>query len=210
MKLSPFMKIVLALTLMACAVVFWRSREDGEQKMLGGKKMASSGTASSTANSQRKKGGANKTTSDSVNGNIGVNTGPNASGIQDFRVAEINLFPHQSWAPPPPPMPAPVITPPVAKTTAPTVPAPLPVMLHAIGEWNYQGEQQIVVLEDSGKFYFLCMQCDVEGRILPKGHFGGHFRFDRLDKTTVRLTDLRNQHTLTIARILNTQPSGNQ
>jgi hypothetical protein len=181
MTLSPLMKILLALTLAACAYVFWQS-DDDTQNTAPPPVRRNNAPAMSGKNARQ----------------TDAEDAPAASAT-----AAVDLFPRQNWAPPPPPVPA----------KSANEPKPLPVVtLQAIGEWQYEGGRPVVVLADqqAGEFYFLCAGCDMEGKILPHQNFGEHFRFEGMDRTTVHLTDLRNRHTVSLARNVVVLPSANQ
>jgi len=199
MTLSPLLKILLALTLAACAYVFWQSRDadttDAAPPPVRQNKDAARAAA---GNGRRPLPGAPAApaTGGQSTRQTAAEDAPAASAI-----AAVDLFPRQNWAPPPLP----------AKPAS--EPPPLPaVTLQAIGEWQYDDGRPVVVLEDqqAGQFYFLCAGCDMEGRVLPHQNFGGHYRFEKMDKTTVQLTDLRNRHAVSLARAISMPPSANQ
>nr|WP_218165411.1 hypothetical protein [Pseudomonas agarici] len=92
----------------------------------------------------------------------------------------VDLFPSQSWLPPPPPVAA-------AKPSAPQAP-PMPFTVSA--QWRYQGQSKIVVLQGQGVRYTLCQSCSVAGHIRPGATFDKGYRLDKLTDTRVVLTYL--------------------
>lgn len=92
----------------------------------------------------------------------------------------VDLFPSQSWLPPPPP---------AAPTQHATPQAP-PMPFTVSAQWRYQGQSKIVVLQGQGVRYTLCQSCSVAGHIRPGATFDKGYRLDKLTDTRVVLTYL--------------------
>lgn len=149
MKLPLYLRLLLLLTLIGCAWLFWQDTSD-----------TPAGVRPSTP----------------------VVTKPAdpepvpRSAVQEA-LARVDLFPAQTWAPPP----APIATP------APSAP-PLPFTVSA--QWRFERQAKIVVLSGNGRQYVLCNRCSVPGRIVPGKMLDGHYRLDTLTDTAVVLTYL--------------------
>ncbi|CAD5203355.1 hypothetical protein [Pseudomonas sp. FEN] len=92
----------------------------------------------------------------------------------------VDLFPSQSWLPPPPPV----------EPTKPAAPQAPPMPFSVSAQWRYQGQSKIVVLQGQGVRYTLCQSCSVEGHIRPGATFDKGYRLDKLTDTSVVLTYL--------------------
>ena len=101
--------------------------------------------------------------------------------------AVIDLFPAQTWAPPPPPTPV---------DNSPPTPPPLPFTVSA--QWRYENQSKIVVLRGNGAQYTLCNRCSVPGRIVPGKMLDAHYRLDKLTDTAVVLTYMPLKHVSTL------------
>ncbi|PRA32412.1 hypothetical protein [Pseudomonas poae] len=102
-------------------------------------------------------------------------------------VATVDLFPAQTWAPPPPPRPV---------DTSPPKPPPLPFTVSA--QWRYENQSKIIVLSGNGKQYTLCNRCSVVGRIVPGKMLDANYRLDSLTDTAVVLTYMPLKHVSTL------------
>ncbi|NWD09662.1 hypothetical protein [Pseudomonas gingeri] len=89
----------------------------------------------------------------------------------------VDLFPAQSWLPPPPPV----------EPTKPAAPQAPPMPFTVSAQWRYQGQSKIVVLQGQGVRYTLCKSCSVEGHIRPGATFDKGYRLDKLTDTSVVL-----------------------
>lgn len=101
--------------------------------------------------------------------------------------AAIDLFPAQTWTPPPPPTPV---------DNSPPKPPPLPFTVAA--QWRYENQSKIVVLRGNGTQYTLCNRCSVPGRIVPGKMLDAHYRLDKLTDTAVVLTYMPLKHASTL------------
>lgn len=101
--------------------------------------------------------------------------------------AVIDLFPAQTWVPPPPPTPV---------DNSPPKPPPLPFTVAA--QWRYENQSKIVVLRANGSQYTLCNRCSVPGRIVPGKMLDAHYRLDKLTDTAVVLTYMPLKHVSTL------------
>ena len=102
-------------------------------------------------------------------------------------VALIDLFPAQTWTPPPPPIPV---------DNSPPKPPPLPFTVSA--QWRFENQAKIVVLRGNGNQYTLCNRCSVPGRIVPGEMLDAHYRLDKLTDTAVVLTYMPLKHVSTL------------
>lgn len=101
--------------------------------------------------------------------------------------ATVDLFPAQTWTPPPPPTPV---------DNSPPKPPPLPFTVSA--QWRYENQGKIVVLRGNGTQYTLCNRCSVPGRIVPGKMLDAHYRLDKLTDTAVVLTYMPLKHASTL------------
>lgn len=101
--------------------------------------------------------------------------------------AVIDLFPSQTWAPPPLP---------TAVDNSPPKPPPLPFTVSA--QWRYENQAKIVVLRGNGTQYTLCNRCSVPGRVMPGKMLDAHYRLDKLTDTAVVLTYMPLKHASTL------------
>ena len=101
--------------------------------------------------------------------------------------AVIDLFPAQTWTPPPPPTPV---------DNSPPKPPPLPFTVAA--QWRYENQSKIVVLRGNNTQYTLCNRCSVPGRIVPGKMLDAHYRLDKLTDTAVVLTYMPLKHASTL------------
>jgi hypothetical protein len=101
--------------------------------------------------------------------------------------AAVDLFPAQTWVPPPPPTPV---------DNSPPKPPPLPFTVSA--QWRYENQAKIVVLSGNGTQYTLCNRCSVPGRIVPGKMLDAHYRLDKLTDTSVVLTYMPLKHASTL------------
>lgn len=99
----------------------------------------------------------------------------------------IDLFPMQTWVPPPPPIPV---------DNSPPKPPPLPFTVSA--QWRYENQSKIVVLRGNNTQYTLCNRCSVPGRIVPGKMLDAHYRLDKLTDTAVVLTYMPLKHVSTL------------
>lgn len=164
MKLPVYLRVLLALTVLVCLWLFWQDSPSPSQtaplpKPLSTDENAAQGSSQALATRQ--------TTSP-----------PNP----------VNLFPSQSWLPPPPPTPPPSVSPPT--------PPPQPFTVAA--QWRFKGQSKIVVLQGKQARYTLCNACTVEGRIRPGTVFEKDYRLDTLTDTSVVLTYLPMRHVITL------------
>lgn len=102
-------------------------------------------------------------------------------------VAVTDLFPAQTWTPPPPQAPV---------DNSPPKPPPLPFTVSA--QWRYEHQAKIVVLNGNGRQYTLCNRCSVPGRIVPGKMLDAHYRLDKLTDTAVVLTYMPLKHASTL------------
>ena len=157
MKLPVYLRLLLLLTLIGCAWLLWQGEPAPPDHA------AAPVTATPAP------------------------TGPAPAAIAETPLAKIDLFPVQTWTPPP--APAPVVN------TAPTPPA-LPFTVSA--QWRYENQANIVVLSGNGKQYTLCNRCSVPGRIVPGKMLDAHYRLDKLTDTAVVLTYMPLKHVSTL------------
>ena len=101
--------------------------------------------------------------------------------------AVIDLFPAQTWTPPPAP---------TAVDNSPPKPPPLPFTVSA--QWRYENQSKIVVLRGNNAQYTLCNRCSVPGHIVPGKMLDAHYRLDKLTDTAVVLTYLPLKHVSTL------------
>ncbi|OYU08350.1 MAG: hypothetical protein CFE47_07165 [Pseudomonas sp. PGPPP1] len=99
----------------------------------------------------------------------------------------IDLFPAQTWTPPPPLTPV---------DNSPPRPPPLPFTVTA--QWRFENQSKIVVLRGNGTQYTLCNRCSVPGRIVPGKMLDAHYRLDKLTDTAVVLTYMPLKHASTL------------
>ncbi len=93
----------------------------------------------------------------------------------------VDLFPAQSWLPPPPP----------AQPASPAAPQAPPMPFSVSAQWRYLGQSKIVVLQRQGGVrYTLCQRCSLAGHIRPGATFDKDYRLDKLTDTQVVLTYL--------------------
>ncbi|WP_028454220.1 hypothetical protein [Chitinilyticum litopenaei] len=102
------------------------------------------------------------------------------SPVASAASAVVNLFPRQTWAPPPTPTPVPPPPPP------PSAP-PLPFVMAA--SWHENGIDQFIV-EAQGQQFVLCEQCNSVGRIRPGDTVLGVYRLDRVSRDLIVFTYL--------------------
>jgi hypothetical protein len=98
-----------------------------------------------------------------------------------------DVFPIQTWNPPPAP---------VTITNPTPAPPPLPFVVSA--QWRYQNQSKIIVLRGNGNHYTLCNQCSIPGRVRPGGMLDKNYRLDKLSDTSVVLTYLPMKHVSTL------------
>lgn len=110
-----------------------------------------------------------------------------ASTAVNAPAAMIDLFPAQTWTPPPPPTPV---------DNSPPQPPPLPFTVSA--QWRFENQSKIVVLRGNGTQYTLCNRCAVPGRIVPGKMLDAHYRLDKLTDTAVVLTYMPLKHVSTL------------
>ncbi|MDR9874446.1 hypothetical protein RJC98_04615 [Pseudomonas allii] len=147
MKLPLYLRALLLLTLIGCAWLFWQDTPESPEH-------------TPAPASPRP-----------------VVTEPLPVPATEASVETVDLFPTQSWTPPP--LPTPV-------DTSPPKAPPLPFSVSA--QWRYEHQAKIVVLSGNGRQYTLCNRCSVPGRIMPGKMLDAHYRLDRLTDTTVVLT----------------------
>lgn len=162
MKLPLYLRGLLLLTALICAWLFWQDQGD-TPSMAPTPRVERPGNASPV------------TVPRSVSG----------------PVMSVDVFPGQTWLPPPPA--ASNLPPPVPQ---PAPPPPLPFIISA--QWRYQGQSQIVVLRGNDHQYTLCKKCSVAGHIRPGGLLGKDYRLDQLTDTRVVLTHLPSKHVSTL------------
>ena len=112
---------------------------------------------------------------------------PASSSATETLVAKVDLFPAQTWTPPPPSAPV---------YTSPPKPPPLPFTVSA--QWRYEHQAKIVVLNGNGRQYTLCNRCSVPGHIVPGKMLDAHYRLDTLTDTSVVLTYMPLKHVSTL------------
>ena len=110
-----------------------------------------------------------------------------AAAPEPVTSAVIDLFPAQTWMPPPPPTPV---------DNSPPKPPPLPFTVAA--QWRYENQAKIVVLRGNGSQYTLCNRCSVPGHIVPGKMLDAHYRLDKLTDTAVVLTYMPLKHVSTL------------
>ncbi|PIB57988.1 hypothetical protein [Pseudomonas sp. 2822-17] len=158
MKLSPYLRVLLVLTLIGCGWLFWQDN-------------ANSPDTASTA---------------VIRPPVAALPAPAVEA--DTPVVEtVDLFPAQTWTPPPPVAPV---------DTSPPKPPPLPFTVSA--QWRYESQSKIVVLQGNGRQYTLCNRCSVPGRIVPGKMLDAHYRLDKLTDTAVVLTYMPLKHASTL------------
>lgn len=160
MKLPLYLRALLLLTVIGCAWLFWQDTADSPD------------SPPSTTTPARAREPAP----------------PRADVEPPPAAAVVDIFPAQTWLPPPPPS-AP------ASAVAPQAP-PLPFTVSA--QWRYQNQAKIVVLRGNGSQYTLCTSCSVPGRIVPGKMLDAHYRLDKLTDTTVVLTYMPLKHVSTL------------
>lgn len=157
MKLPLYLRVLLLITLIGCGWLFWQ----------GSSHPPDSAPALVVAKP--------------------VEPEPVASSATEAQVAEVDLFPAQTWTPPPPSAPV---------DTSPPTPPPLPFTVSA--QWRYEHQAKIVVLSGNGSQYTLCNRCSVPGRIVPGKMLDAHYRLDKLTDTAVVLTYMPLKHASTL------------
>lgn len=107
-----------------------------------------------------------------------------AAAPEPVTSAVTDLFPAQTWTPPPP-----------VDNSAPK-PPPLPFTVAA--QWRYENQAKIVVLRGNDRQYTLCNRCSVAGRIVPGKMLDAHYRLDKLTDAAVVLTYMPLKHVSTL------------
>ncbi|MDR6577992.1 MULTISPECIES: hypothetical protein [Pseudomonas] len=158
MKLPLYLRVLLLLTLVGCAWLFWEDTADSPE------------TASTPAIARA----------------VDAPSAPVSPGPPD-EVEGVDLFPAQTWTPPPPPTPV---------DTSPPQPPPLPFSVSA--QWRYENQPKIVVLRGNGRQYTLCHRCAVPGHIEPGKMLDAQYRLDKLTDTAVVLTFMPLKHASTL------------
>lgn len=164
MKLPVYLRVLLALTVLGCLWLFWQDSPSPSQPAALPKPVSTGGNAAQGSSQE-------------------MATHPTTSPPNP-----INLFPSQSWLPPPPPTPPPSVSP----------PAPPPQPFTVAAQWRFKGQSKIVVLQGKQARYTLCNACTVEGRIRPGTVFEKDYRLDTLTDASVVLTYLPMRHVITL------------
>lgn len=155
MTLPVYLRVLLAGVLLGCGWLFWQDLNTPTAPT----------AATATADSREP---------------VATSSASAEANMPEQATRPVDLFPSQSWLPPPPPVAA-------TKPSAPQAP-PMPFTVSA--QWRYQGQSKIVVLQGQGVRYTLCQSCSVEGHIRPGATFGKDYRLDKLTDTRVVLTYL--------------------
>ena len=169
MKLPRYLQVLLALTLLIVGFVFWRDRQATIEEAAPVRASATRRLASTQNVSE-----------------LAVASTISKPAI-DNAAATVNLFPPQTWRPPPPP------------SGPPSAPQPPASPFQVTGEWRYLGEQPIVMLQRGGESYVLCTRCDLPGSIRPGQHIGSDYRVDAIGEHVVKLTYLPLKHPYTLS-----------
>lgn len=157
MKLPLYLRILLLLTLIGCGWLFWQDTPD------------------------------TVTRAPVPVVPPAIEPAPVSPSETATTMVAIDLFPAQTWAPPPPPA-----------TVDPAPPRPPPLPFTVSAQWRYENQAKIVVLRGNGSQYTLCNRCSVPGRIVPGKMLDAHYRLDKLTDTTVVLTYMPLKHASTL------------
>jgi hypothetical protein len=176
--LSRPIQIVLGLTLVAAAYVFWQDSSTNEPELESKVRPAQKAIQNMASEA------AARPLIDSA-----ASDASEASVVTGIGIAD--LFPKQSWVPPPPPTPTPGPPPPTPVPVAP----PLPFQITATWKEN---NTLYVVVEGQGQSIVLCTKCDTLGRIQPGETLLGNYRLDKLtpDMLTFTYLPLNQQQSL--------------
>lgn len=157
MKLPLYLRVLLLLTLIGCGWLFWQDTPELPAS-------APTPIAAKPAEPEH-----------------------TAAPAPEAPSTTLDLFPAQTWTPPPPPKPV---------DTSPAKPPPLPFTVSA--QWRYENQSNIVVLRGNGRQYTLCTRCSIPGRITPGKMLDAHYRLDKLTDSAVVLTYMPLKHVSTL------------
>lgn len=148
MKLPLYLRVLLGLTVLGCAWLFWQDSTPPPQETPAPNTRPTPAPAPDDS--------------------------PPPASDSAQALARVDIFPSQTWMPPPPAA-APV-------SQAPRAP-PFPFTVSA--QWRYQNQAKIVVLQGQGTRYTLCRRCAVPGHIEPGGKLDAHYRLEKLSDSAV-------------------------